>query len=386
MGITLPEQRRVKITVDTHSTPLKLQSLAASRPFTRQVDVVFSSSAILESTLVKLQTRYSTGRVRLAEVVDSTGAFANFFLQPEGCFTMLSTCAHTDDVWCIDPRGILTLLVAKDTYERLGLLGKKLPFKAHADTYVIRIPLQRNAESTANRVRWKEALKLWDARRESEGTGAWDVLYSSNDSNLPEPQVAEMHVQEVHCQARQFADVHVPTPTLRQHPILPQTTTQQVPANEEIDDWETEMVGLFEWVGMACLGSQRLNANDRADPYVALYECPEPSHVGSLTHLRWKGFVGPTFLQSIINTVLASLKTLSPDAAERPFVAITAHACTASPVTYIPPGPRSGDGPVRLARTDGEDTWCLFAMPGSVSQSLDWAMVESLGQYDTRWG
>ena len=40
---------------------------------------------------------------------------------------MLST-NDDDDVWCIDPRGVLSLSVAKGTYEQLGLLGKPLPF------------------------------------------------------------------------------------------------------------------------------------------------------------------------------------------------------------------------------------------------------------------
>lgn len=44
---------------------------------------------------------------------------------------MVSTSANEDseDVWCIDPRGLLTLSVSKETYERLGLIGKKLPFR-----------------------------------------------------------------------------------------------------------------------------------------------------------------------------------------------------------------------------------------------------------------
>ena len=48
---------------------------------------------------------------------------------------MLSVNPHEDDIWCIDPRGHLTLSVSKDTYERLGLVGKKLPFKIHDDRH-----------------------------------------------------------------------------------------------------------------------------------------------------------------------------------------------------------------------------------------------------------
>lgn len=39
------------------------------------------------------------------------------------------------DVWCIDPRGVLTLSVCKPTYERLGLVGTPLPWKEHQDTF-----------------------------------------------------------------------------------------------------------------------------------------------------------------------------------------------------------------------------------------------------------
>lgn len=37
--------------------------------------------------------------------------------------------AQSDDVWCIDTRGVLTMCVCKETYEKLGLLGQKMPFK-----------------------------------------------------------------------------------------------------------------------------------------------------------------------------------------------------------------------------------------------------------------
>ncbi|KAF8075128.1 ribonuclease P 40kDa subunit-domain-containing protein [Lyophyllum atratum] len=415
MDIAAPEQRRVKITTDTHSTsPTKLQHLGASHPFTRQVDVIFPSSDLLESALGQLGTRYSTGQVKLAEVVDTAGAFA-FFLEPERCFTMLSTDAHSDDVWCIDPRGLLTLLVSKDTYERLGLVGKKLPFKGHKEYHVIRLPLRKNAESVANRARRNEALKAWDARREGEGLRAWNVVYCStgtcsptsraiaisdthpssypSDSTLPESAFAVTQIRDVQCQLTKINDVHIPIPSLRPHPSTshPRTSDEHGAAErEDTEDWNTEMAALFEWVGMAALGSQRLKANDRVDPYVALYECPFPSYVGDVTHLRWTGFLGPDFVQSIIDIALYTLPTTAPEAEKRPFVAITAHACSASPVSYVPPPSArsgSGDGPVRLARADGEDTWCLLAMPGSAdSQTVDWSIVESLGQYDTRWG
>ncbi|KAH0583011.1 hypothetical protein H2248_010900 [Termitomyces sp. 'cryptogamus'] len=392
-----PEHRRVKITTDIQSnSSTKLQHLGPSHPFIRQVDILFPSSDILESALCKLSTRYAECQVKLADVVHSSGPFADFYSQPQRCFAMLSNDVHGDDVWCIDPRGLLTLLVTKDTYERLGLVGRRLPFKAHKDYFVIRLPLQKNAESVANVARRNEALKAWDARREREGLGAWNVVYNFDESTLPGLMFSKSQVREVVCQMTKSNDVHIPLPSLRHHPSTSQTKAQpsisdgQQPANDDdVEDWNLEMAELFEWVGMASLGSQRLKANDRVDPYVALYEYPSPSHVGNITRLRWSGLIGSTFLQSVIDIALATMKTLpAPDSGMiKPFVAITAHSCSTSPVTYIPPSPSTSDGPTRLARVDGEDTWCLFATSGAgEAQGIDFALVESLGQYDTRWG
>lgn len=46
----------------------------------------------------------------------------------------------------------------------------------------------------------------------------------------------------------------------------------------------------------------RLEVNDRVDPFVAIYDPPAASRVGNATHLRWKGFLPPSFVQSVIDT------------------------------------------------------------------------------------
>jgi len=123
-----------------------------------------------------------------------------------------------------------------------------------------------------------------------------------------------------------------------------------------------------------------------------VYECPTPSNVGDITHLRWRGLLGPEFVQSIIDTGLANIKAADNAPTEtKPFIAITSHAYPVSPVSYIPPSTLTGtasalENPVRLPRRDGEDTWCLLAVPGDSSPLEEWALVESLGQYDARWG
>jgi ribonucleases P/MRP protein subunit RPP40 len=57
-------------------------------------------------------------------------------------------------------------------------------------------------------------------------------------------------VYPVKCHSRRFSDVRIPQPT-----IPPKPTSN--PDNDDLEDWNDMVVSLFEWVGMACLGSQR---------------------------------------------------------------------------------------------------------------------------------
>lgn len=51
-------------------------------------------------------------------------------------------------------------------------------------------------------------------------------------------------------------------------------------------------------------GRNRLYANDRVDPYVAVYEPPSPSSIDDVTHLCWKGLMDSTFVRSVIDTAM----------------------------------------------------------------------------------
>ena len=48
----------------------------------------------------------------------------------------------------------------------------------------------------------------------------------------------------------------------------------------------------------------RLQANDRVDPYVAVYEAPSPASIADVTHIRWKGLMDNSFVRSVIDTAV----------------------------------------------------------------------------------
>jgi ribonuclease P/MRP protein subunit RPP40 len=175
----------------------------------------------------------------------------------------------------------------------------------------------------------------------------------------------------------------------------------------------------------------RLEVNDRADPYVAVYSPPNPSRTGTISHLRWRGLLSPAFVQLIVDSAMyvppashrvpihffqwynnalsiysfrSSLsKTTDPSSS---FISITAHTFSTSPVTYIPPGAEPGgtgrEAPLRVPRKAAEHCWSLILIPGSstvgdegkvMMQGQDnetgqgsWAMAETVGKWDMRWG
>ena len=175
------EQNRTFVSSGTGAT--KLRSVAAAHPFTQQegllfrldlsvgfyidiiilhypvqVDLVFESCEQLESALSKLNSSFRTLEGSLTEFL----RFAKSYISD----VSLERCAHlrimlllhlysrpsnscllskilalghsesgNEDVWCLDSRGILTLVVCKETYETLGIVGGRMPWKGCDDTH-----------------------------------------------------------------------------------------------------------------------------------------------------------------------------------------------------------------------------------------------------------
>ncbi|KIK85609.1 hypothetical protein PAXRUDRAFT_696233 [Paxillus rubicundulus Ve08.2h10] len=362
--------RGSRVTLKTGALPSpRIDQMAASHPFVQQIDVVFPSSAGPDQSFSSLETTYLKGQFTLSELYEHASHLPTqsvpFKALPVGC--------NADDTWCIDPRGVLTLCVSKVLYQRLGLVGKKLPFKGCPEQCVICIPLKRETESVAVRERQKTALNIWDSIRAENGLGKWEVAYVGASG----PPASDSHtVIKVKAHIRHDADVYIP--------VLDLTES----AEESLEDRQERMGDLFEWAGMACLGAQRLKANDRVDPYVAVYEAPSPSCIGSITHLRWRGLMDTSFVLSVISTAISTVSTSQPTSSS---ISIIMHSDVLTPVSYIPlPSSTSvsegsdREAPLRVPSREAEDTSCLIL--SCASERPLWAMAESIGTWDARWG
>ncbi|KAI0629344.1 ribonuclease P 40kDa subunit-domain-containing protein, partial [Trametes polyzona] len=336
-----------------------------------QVDVVFPSSDTLEEALVALQAEYWKCECTLSGFLD----FAKVYVDQVSLRSKIVATGFAgftdEDAWCLDTRGILTLAVRKQTYETLGLVGEPLPWKERADTHVIRISLRsarppgsEGYNTLAYGVTEAVAIRSWDSRR-----GPWNISFyldNTNDATMPG---GTRH--EVLTTVTRRLNVHVPD---IQRGIFIHNPGK---GGDTTDDWEESASALFEWVGMASLGSPRLSVNDQCDPYIAVYHPPEPSRVGDLISIRYTGFVPSIFVEQIFET-LSSPNVVCPS-----FVALTGQCILSSPVTYLPTDPTKAP-PLRAPRADSEDTWSLVYSQDDAGSR--WIMAESTGQWDKRWG
>jgi ribonuclease P/MRP protein subunit RPP40 len=58
----------------------------------------------------------------------------------------------------------------------------------------------------------------------------------------------------VPCERRELKDVHIPLLNIKPRPKVSKSDDDD---NDVMDEWNRDAGALFEWIGLACLGSQR---------------------------------------------------------------------------------------------------------------------------------
>ena len=138
---------------------------------------------------------------------------------------------------------IVSSAVCKDTL----LSNSGTPFKPD-----ITIFLSEEVPKTleANTHHWhplgtkqKNQLKSWDQHR-----GSWDIVLTSNLDDIVFNK--EIVAREISPVIQELQDTNIPIFHLEH-------LSQQLDDKDEASELEEEIQAYFEWVGMACLGSQR---------------------------------------------------------------------------------------------------------------------------------
>ena len=113
----------------------------------------------------------------------------------------------------------------------------------------------------------QSSLELYDNLREKAGFDAWDVIYHSKNNGTYEPSGCEAHLAKgLHSQGLLVVSANQPSPVrVQSHKSthvnvrIPHVTLAPPlnANNEEHEDWNTSFDEFQEWLGLACMGSQR---------------------------------------------------------------------------------------------------------------------------------
>jgi hypothetical protein len=75
----------------------------------------------------------------------------------------------------------------------------------------------------------------------------------------------------------------------------------------------------------------RLKANDRVNPYVAVYEVPAPSYIGDVTQITWATFLHQSFIKDALDTVMSDISKL--DGVKELMICCVGHIWDLQPIT-----------------------------------------------------
>ncbi|KAI8581529.1 hypothetical protein K450DRAFT_231746 [Umbelopsis ramanniana AG] len=232
----------------------------------------------------------------------------------------IDTYLDTEDVAVIDGDGHLVLSLQKETYEAFGLEGKAATFTGNGRRYIITIdvsaPTFRPGNKTFDRTKWcldnnlSRSFKMVMTRVDTNTGASLDVLLSNVQHNKKSVSWTSSKLEGIR---------------------LPNFETLKLPEGATPDNrWKDEALEAHEWLGMATLGSQRyksrptcivkilhllmarlsirLSVNDKPDPFLSVYSCPEPYTTGSVALLRCAGLVTPQYIQNLLITLRKEIK------------------------------------------------------------------------------
>lgn len=374
----------------------KLLELGVSRPFVHQVDVVFPFNHEVDAAFRELETDYCTSRAPLSDIYQTLHADPDL----SGDLHLASTGAFLPDAWSSRDERIV-LSAGKETFEALGLPGVK--FSSHMagapEQYLINISMSAPTTNVRSHNFILDSFARWDRSREESGEGQWDFAFHTSrpDERTGPLSASRARPHKVRPTVQHLQNICVPTSTLPPRPHVHPTSTRRIGRqnlsqgedvtskdvyNDALQDWNERASVYFEWVGMVNLGAQRLQANDRVDPYVAVYSTPTPYTVGDVAHMKWYGLLTPQFVQKIVDTAVHVATSSSV-----PLIGLTIHGSTEVPVLT----------PSRVPRSEGEDTVSVILFPGDAGDGKtnktdnrtstgSWVMVEAIGKWDTRFG
>ncbi|EGF84025.1 hypothetical protein BATDEDRAFT_21684 [Batrachochytrium dendrobatidis JAM81] len=232
-----------------------VKSLVDTHPFNSSVRLFLPSTSLDNSSLaLQLPDSIPYYHARLPLSFFISSEFIDSHIKSGSCIaSSIDTRIDVDDCVALIEPGHLVLSLTKDTYESAGLTGHKCKTDPTKSRY-----------GASSLIQTKQIVFPMDAQVKE--------LFISRQM---------MHMNNIY---------------------IPDLSTGLVPGFDSSDDDSSRIaIELLEWVGMASIRSQRLSATDSVDSFIAMVGLYEPSVLGDLVMITYKGFIPPLFISRIVD-------------------------------------------------------------------------------------
>ncbi|KAJ2690490.1 hypothetical protein IWW39_000737 [Coemansia spiralis] len=270
-----------------------------SHPFNHRCTIIAPNSLDIGQLMKAHMGCYYRATLKLSDLIDP--AFIAAFVKNNTLLALSPGRIDTDDVFAIDGNGTLILNVCKDTYESLGIVGTqaKIPLE-RGSRFVIKIDLK--AACMVPEKKYYQRIKAGFDTVLNEGIEFLIGFYDSETGgalNFDVPGATQC------------------LPTVEEHMVaealVPQLLELLAAKDKAEEDWIECAQEVFEWVGLATLGSS-LVVGTRADPEVCEYVVSEPYTRANLRIVSVSGMLSPMAISAVAHKLATQAST--QDAAE----------------------------------------------------------------------
>ncbi|KAF7721341.1 Ribonuclease P protein subunit p40 [Apophysomyces ossiformis] len=353
-------------------------------PFNHQVAIFFPgvSPESVQSHIAQDMGHYYEIELSLASLLEKN-FFTHYIQSDTSCLILHSVDTHldTDDVVVLDSKGnnedphispirdlvfmltgSLTLSLTKSTYEIFGITAKKQsrPDKTR-QKYVVEIDLKNRTMAPGSkmyeRLKWcfennmSTQFKMVAALTDK-------VTGSTMDIQWPEGVVAR----------KMSYEVTVDSLTNIKVPVL----NHLLQSEDNVDEkWVDEAKKAIEWLGLVHLKSRRISATDGPEPFVSVYQLPEPTipeDKGTL--VRWRGLIP----LSVVNSIFVTLRKMMEAQVVQSWVSFSVWGYRDSPFTW--------NGKQHYYFVNGENDYTFLLLPPIPGRSSQRAtLYQMLGSH-----
>ncbi|KAF4999695.1 hypothetical protein FGRMN_2260 [Fusarium graminum] len=195
-------------------------------------------------------------------------------------------------------KGILTMFVDKETFERAGLAGKPYGPKGGRSSkprWVITFNLR-----DSSMLRGKKGYDRLIYACKTVFTQPMTWLFCDNTGQAPSPDPLQEFFPTAFTSAPNLTqDVPVLQPDLD---VDPEALAEN--DREALEWFSTET---YEWLSLIRLNSPRVRLQDSIDPYLSRYCVPgETTRPSKICRLSWEGFISAEWLRGLLMDVLTA--------------------------------------------------------------------------------